>query len=37
MKSEGEATRNAIAEDGGQFPKNKLQAKFNNSLSQANF
>ena len=37
MKSEMEATRNAIAEDGGQFPKNELQAKFNNSLSQANF
>ena len=32
-----EATRNAIAEDGGQFPKSELQAKFNNSLSQANF
>ena len=37
MKSEMEATKNSITEDGGQFPKNEFQAKFNNSLSQANF
>ena len=32
-----EAMRNSVTEDGGQFPKNELQVKFNNSLSQANF
>ena len=32
-----EATRNSITEDGGQFPKNELQAEFNNFLSRVTF
>ena len=37
MSEKLEAMRNSITENGGQFPKNEFQAKFNNSLSQANF
>ena len=36
MSEKLEAMRNSITENGGQFPKNEFQAKFNNSLSQAN-
>ena len=37
MSEKLEAMRNSVIEDGGQFPKNKLQAKLINSMSQANF
>lgn len=37
MSEKLEAMRNSVIEDGGQFPKNRLQAKFINSMSQANF